>query len=456
MSDLAQKDKKIKILVVEDDEHFRQALRILLTMSKYEVTEATNGKEAREILESRAFDLILSDIRMPHLLGTELLSFVRRTSQIPFILMTGFSDIIEASEAYKIGASGFVPKPFKPEELLKVISECLDKKDGVAGAEEASDKKFCRIHVDDFLGGKVLPVDIYIQLGKGKLVKIAHKGDEVLSEQIKSYKTKNVHYLYIREEDFPAYINANVKLSDMAAHHATASPVLKSRILKLTQEYILQDIYLRGMNREKFDSAAQVAKLTLSTVCENADILKLISDLNTQTDYLYAHSVGVSIYSVMIAQEIGWTSSGVHFKLSMAGLLHDVGKKEIDREILDKPRAQLNSAEIKLFETHGFRGKEILSSIPGIPSDVIAITLQHHENLYGQGPIGLEEKQIHPLAKVVALANRFCELTVKNPARKIYTPIEAIAMLKELGTQEFDQAAFAALEKMILPPPAST
>src|SRR5688572_15281618 len=106
------------ILIVEDDEGLRKSIARTLQSKGWTTLEASNGQEAQSLFGTEKIDVILSDIKMPKMHGIELLHFVRKTSSIPFILMTGFSDIIEASEAIRIGADDFLPKPFKQAELL--------------------------------------------------------------------------------------------------------------------------------------------------------------------------------------------------------------------------------------------------------------------------------------------------------------------------------------------------
>jgi putative nucleotidyltransferase with HDIG domain len=443
--------QKYKILVVEDDDDFRQALRILLTANRFDITDCGNGKEAKAVLELNSFDLILSDIRMPFMHGIELLQHVRKTSTVPFVLMTGFSEIIETTEAYKVGATDFITKPFQPEEMLATINGCLlmRAEQLTVTENEPSVDHYCAIHIDDFLGNNELSVDIYVRLTEQKHVKIGHKGSVVESKQVLAYKAKNMEYLYIKQSDFGVYVNMNLKIAEDVTDLSEATVELKSNILKLTQDRIVQDIFLAGFDRAKFDSAASVTQLTVATVCNSQEVLRLIDALNIQTDYLYTHSVGVSTYSVMIAHRMGWHSSLVLFKLALGGLFHDIGKKEIEREILDKAHWDLTPKEIAKLESHGFRGKAILESFGHIPSDVVTIASQHHENINGFGPLGLKEIDIHPLAKVVSVANRFCELTMKNPSQpQTLTPVAAVErMLSSSG--DYDKTALEALMHLL-------
>ncbi|MEN0059815.1 MAG: response regulator, partial [Bdellovibrio sp.] len=100
-----------KILLVEDDEFFRAAVKSILA-SKYEIMEASNGRVAQELIMMSTPDLVISDIQMPHFSGIELLEWIQaKQQQVPVILMTGFSEILETTKAHQMGAKDFIPKP---------------------------------------------------------------------------------------------------------------------------------------------------------------------------------------------------------------------------------------------------------------------------------------------------------------------------------------------------------
>jgi HD-GYP domain-containing protein (c-di-GMP phosphodiesterase class II) len=155
------------------------------------------------------------------------------------------------------------------------------------------------------------------------------------------------------------------------------------------------------------------------------------------------------MYGTMIAKEVGWTSAATQFKVSLGGLLHDIGKKEIDRSILEKPRRELTAKEQEIYETHPMRGKEILAEVPSIPTDIALVALHHHENLLGRGyPARLKKDQIHPLSRLISVANRFCELALKGPNSEPLSPTEAIDKLMAYHQNELEPAFVVGLMKI--------
>ncbi|MGB9562093.1 MAG: response regulator [bacterium] len=117
---------KPKILVVDDQESILELLKAILERENFEVFLAANGFDALDIIAHNEIDLVITDVSMPELDGFTLLQIIKnRYPNLPVIVMTGYYDIYTKEEAIKYGASRFLPKPFRPEEVLKIISNEL-------------------------------------------------------------------------------------------------------------------------------------------------------------------------------------------------------------------------------------------------------------------------------------------------------------------------------------------
>jgi two-component system response regulator HydG len=116
------------ILIVEDDLTFSTMLSAWLKRKGFMVETASNNSQSRKLLNDKKFDLVLSDYRLPDDDGTYLLSWMNEMKMnIPFIMMTNYADIQTAVQTMKSGAADFLSKPIQPDELLKKISEALNK-----------------------------------------------------------------------------------------------------------------------------------------------------------------------------------------------------------------------------------------------------------------------------------------------------------------------------------------
>jgi len=115
-----------KLLVVDDEDALRTVLSSELQSEGYSVDSASDGDEAITMLQNKAFDLILLDIKMPRVDGFEVLRFVKEQfPQTKVIMLTGFADLKNAIESKKLGAEDFVSKPYDLVDLLSTIERVL-------------------------------------------------------------------------------------------------------------------------------------------------------------------------------------------------------------------------------------------------------------------------------------------------------------------------------------------
>ncbi len=114
------------ILIVDDEKKIRHILGIMLTMKGYKVSEAGSGREALELLERHAFDVIISDIRMPEMDGFQLLENIRQMEiPVPVIVITAFGTIESAVKAMQKGAVDYITKPFDEEKIILAIEKAI-------------------------------------------------------------------------------------------------------------------------------------------------------------------------------------------------------------------------------------------------------------------------------------------------------------------------------------------
>lgn len=116
------------ILTVDDSASIRAAIRIALGGAGYAVAEAANGREGVEKVNAGAFDLIVSDLNMPVMNGLEMVEALRRIpahAGVPIIMLTTESDGDVKARAKAAGATGWITKPFDPEQLVRIVKKVL-------------------------------------------------------------------------------------------------------------------------------------------------------------------------------------------------------------------------------------------------------------------------------------------------------------------------------------------
>jgi len=117
-------DKK-SVLVVDDEEIIRDFLFEVLN-DDFEVSTASDGDEAINMIKESNFDLVITDLKMPRVSGDEVVKFARQTDpDAKVIVITGYSSLYSVSKSANHGASAFLSKPFSIKELMQTVSDCL-------------------------------------------------------------------------------------------------------------------------------------------------------------------------------------------------------------------------------------------------------------------------------------------------------------------------------------------
>jgi len=115
------------ILVVEDDDDLRAVMRDVFSAAGARALEAAGGIEAWSLLETHAVDVVVSDMRMAHGNGEDLLRRIKASDSLkalPVIIVTGYSDV-NKKEMLRLGAAAVLAKPFEVSQLVKTVSSCL-------------------------------------------------------------------------------------------------------------------------------------------------------------------------------------------------------------------------------------------------------------------------------------------------------------------------------------------
>ncbi|UQG56712.1 MULTISPECIES: sigma-54 dependent transcriptional regulator [unclassified Marinobacter] len=123
-----------RILIVEDEDIIRSAVRKMLTHAGYDVTDAGSVEEAEQH-DLGSFDLIISDLRLPGAPGTEM---IRRAPATPVLIMTSYASLRSAVDSMKLGAVEYIAKPFDHDEMLASVAAILARKSTIKAADDSS------------------------------------------------------------------------------------------------------------------------------------------------------------------------------------------------------------------------------------------------------------------------------------------------------------------------------
>lgn len=142
------------ILIVEDEEKIARFIELELMYEGYKVIKANNGRTGLELAEKGEADLVILDVMLPEINGFEVLRRLRRTSEVPVIMLTARDAVMDKVSGLDAGADDYITKPFAIEELLARIRTALKKK--IVVAKKDGDVISCGLLTLDKMRHKVM------------------------------------------------------------------------------------------------------------------------------------------------------------------------------------------------------------------------------------------------------------------------------------------------------------
>jgi len=186
-------------------------------------------------------------------------------------------------------------------------------------------------------------------------------------------------------------------------------------------------------NSLDMDEANKLVRVMVGTAKSNRGVLRLLSVLKAYDDYTYTHSLNVAALGVLFGHELGMREDKLQL-LGLSGLLHDVGKCLIPKEIVTKPDS-LTKAEFEVMKRHTVLGWRYVQDQSHIPSLVADAVLDHHERQDGTGyPRNLRGSGISGLSRVLSVLDVYDALTSDRVYRAGLSPHAALRTLyRDMG-----------------------
>ena len=203
-----------------------------------------------------------------------------------------------------------------------------------------------------------------------------------------------------------------------------------------------------------------LAEVIIDVLRDSSDILlslvNIFASLGKEEDFLYAHSVNISILASNLGIALGYDRSEL-VDLCASSLLHDIGYLRIPKKIINKP-SKLTEEEYGRIKKHPIYGVELLDNIKSPPECASEVVHQHHERVDGTGyPDGKRGEEISEYAKIVAIVEVYEALTHPRPYRKEkIIPYEGVKIIIQKERKSFDPELVKVFLNSITPyPPGS-
>jgi putative nucleotidyltransferase with HDIG domain len=259
-------------------------------------------------------------------------------------------------------------------------------------------------------------------------------GSPLNSQDLERLKARGVLWLYV---DSSAKTEIRERMTEIAYGKVDVPPPI--RIAAVAG--IVRESMESAMATNEVENICSVTKslseITADMICnENFALRDLLPVLSH--DYgTFTHTTNVSCYAGVLADTLGCSKVEVE-EIVRGALLHDLGKLDIDIEILNKP-FRLTDREFRVIKKHPTQGFVRLAQQPNLSLGQLMMVYQHHEKLDGSGyPVGIGEDEIHPWAKLCSVADVYEALTSYRPYRKPMPTDSALSILEQGIGNTFD------------------
>jgi len=444
----------LRVLVVDDNASLLRFLVSAFTANGCTVTQASAAEQALGFIAEQAFDLVVSDIKMPGLTGLDLLRAVKGTQPAtPVVLITGAPSVSSAVFGLRHGAYDYLPKPFsikEVQELLERVRHDRQKWNGQASLPSGLSEELAR---------RQLGVEVLFRIGDLALQGLDAPAfvDKVLGYTVQSIRS-DAALILLRDEHgqftssqlgesaLVGHILGMVQRSfeDLVATGGRTTLTLPAGNASVDAIAAVVPGVGRAMGivclarqgarerenggflpdeRELLLGYAQTTAVALQKLIlrENLErnlvdtITAFVNAIESKDPYLKGHSARVAFYAAETAVAMGMNPDLVQV-VARGAMLHDLGKLSIMDTVLRKP-SSLTPEEFALIKTHPVVGAKILEPLRFLSRETCAVR-HHHERFDGTGyPNGLKGEDIPLVARVVTVADVFDAITSDRPYR---------------------------------------
>ena len=252
---------------------------------------------------------------------------------------------------------------------------------------------------------------------------ILRAGQKDLGRFVNNLNNMGIEYVYIEDNksdgiEIPDAISEKTRIKCKKVLRSTLNDFGKNSTLEV-----------EGL----FDTVNDI----VNEILYNKDVQVSLNDISATDDYTFSHSVSTTVYSLLLAKELGYSRSMLQ-KLAAGTMLHDMGKVLLDKSVLFK-RDQLTPEEFEYIKQHTVFGYQALKRCTSITELSRIISLLHHERMDGSGyPRGVKAGNLHEFARIVAIADVYDALTTDRCYRKKWSNEKAVNYLIECSGSKFD------------------
>jgi putative nucleotidyltransferase with HDIG domain len=229
-----------------------------------------------------------------------------------------------------------------------------------------------------------------------------------------------------------------------ASTDQSISPTQRAHLLQRTAIKSVENLFA-SPSPENVKRSEKVVGSFVYVLMKEPKSYLLLTTLSSHDPYTLRHSVGTSVNAIILGRKIGMTDEQELTELGLAGLLHDIGKVKVKREIINK-NGPLDELEWEEMRQHAQAGYDIVKDNPNLPERVKLAIWEHHEDRNGTGyPRKMKIEDTHLFSRIVSICDIFNALTTDRTYSKAKTPFEAFQLMRDKLSHKFDESLFRQL-----------
>ena len=298
--------------------------------------------------------------------------------------------------------------------------------------------KYMKIRLNSLPPMKPIPFDLYVLIGD-RPVHYLRAGDKLKAEKITSFEKKAPEAFVIlaaERANYQQFVRDGLMSDELDTKQ-------KALILRESTMGLVEELFERPDIERCLHDARGAIDDFVGFMESDASAMANLIGLSSHDFYTYNHSLDVSIYSLGLGQAVGFTGMDLK-ELGLGGLFHDIGKRYVPLDIICKA-GPLTDTEWIQMQKHPQFGLMILNE-HSANDNVKACAFEHHESMQGNGyPQKLTAAEIHPMARVVSVADTYDALTTKRSYNEAMRPTDAIALMTGKLAQRYDPEVVRAL-----------
>ncbi len=286
--------------------------------------------------------------------------------------------------------------------------------------------------------GRPVPLDIYSWVAGADKPHLFLATDQVLDLDLVERAADGVEFRIFIESSsrgaFQQYLQSLVNDGD---YLKTLSDENRSALVSEVVRDVLGGAFKTNSTTTIVGTANVLGQHIASLITETQLSVTGLSKILYHDYGTFTHSANVALYSSLLALRMGLQEYSIE-DIAVGGLLHDIGKLDIDDKILNKP-GKLDDMEFRIIKKHPLKGYRLLVSDPNVTTCQLLMAYQHHEKMDGSGyPVGIGSEEISQVGRLCAVVDVYEALTSKRPYRSAMRPEQAIEIMERDAGKHLD------------------